>query len=85
MEIYKATINNNTDESHMMLNEENETQRNMYMNTIPFTPSPRTKKQTVMMTAVKIVVTAVKIVVTSVWIWRVALNYEQVKRSSMRC
>ena len=30
-------------ESHMMLNEDNETQRNMYMNTIPFTPSPRTR------------------------------------------
>lgn len=32
------------DESHMMLNKENETQRNIYMNTIPFTPSPRTRK-----------------------------------------
>ena len=34
------------DESHMMLNEDNETQRSMYMNTIPFTPSPRTRTRT---------------------------------------
>lgn len=31
------------DESHMMLNDDNETPRSTYMNTIPFTPSPRTR------------------------------------------